>query len=103
MTWQNDEELENESKFVKFEEGMNTVIFRDDGIKCRAFGKPAVEFKVEFNGKTDMILSVRPSPLLDVIRDGIKEHETLVGHALELKREGTTKENTRYSDMVISA
>ena len=100
MTWENDKELMNESKFVRFSEGVNTLEFNDDGEKCRIFGKAGVEFKVT-QGEDEKILSVRPGPVLDVIREAKKEHSTLVGHTLTLKREGTTKEDTKYSEIEV--
>ena len=100
MSWENDKELVNESNFVRFEEGLNTLVFQDDGTKCRSFGRAAVEFRVQFNG-TEKLLSVRPSPLLDVIREAKKKHETLVGKTLQLFREGTTKEDTKYLNMKV--
>ena len=100
MSWENDKELENESNFVRFDEGLNTIVFADDGTKCRSFGRAAVEFRVKFKD-VEKILSVRPSPLLNVIREAKKKFGTLVGRSLELRREGTTKEDTRYSDMKV--
>ena len=100
MTWETDKEL-NESKFVKFEEGLNTLVFNDDGEKCRSFGKAAVEFKVTMPNNEAKILSVRPSNVLDVIREAKVKQGTIVGRTLTLTRTGTTKEDTRYTDISI--
>ena len=100
MDWTEDKELDNESNFVRFEEGLNTLVFNDDGTKCRAFGKAAVEFRVNFKN-SDKLLSVRPSPLLDVIRVAKKEYGTLVGRKLTLRREGSNKEDTKYHDLKV--
>jgi hypothetical protein len=97
-SWTNDDELKNNSKFLKFEQGLNKVIFASDGNKVRnADGKVVVEFKMA-DGK---ILTVKPSLMLDIIAAALKKHSTLVSHTLYVTRIGTDQADTRYSDIKV--
>ena len=97
MSWENDEELTAESKFIRYAEGPNEFIFADDGTKVRSFGKLAVEFKTA-DGKT---LSIRPGPILLEVSNAKKKLGTLVGRKLRFVRTGTTKEDTRYTNIEV--
>lgn len=100
MSWENDKELMQESQFLRWEQGQNEFKFSDDGTKVRSFGKAGVEFNGEFRGELK-ILSIRAGPILKIVAEKKKEFGTLVGRTLKLTREGTTKEDTRYKDIVV--
>jgi hypothetical protein len=94
MSWESDEELTKESKFIRFAEGQNEYTFADDGSKVRnQYGNAQVEFKTA-DGR---ILQVRPGPMLNAIAAAKKKHGTLVSHKLRFVRSGLGKEDTRYS------
>jgi len=99
MSWENDKELESGSgKFVRFVEGPNKITIQSDGEKVRnQFGNPCVEFKTS----DEKILSIRPGPILDALREAKAEHGTLVGRVLHVVREGLSKDDTRYTDVKV--
>lgn len=98
MSWDNDEELKINSKFLKFAEGQNKITLASDGDKVRnSFGDAVVEFKTA-DGK---ILSVKPSPMLDALRDAKAKHGTLVGRVLHVTRSGVGKDNTKYINIQV--
>ena len=98
MSWENDEELIKNSKFVRFTEGLNKYTLANDGEKVRnSYGNAVVEFKTT----DDKLLSIRPGPILRVLAEAKKEHGTLVGRTLEFTRTGTTKEDTKYTDIKV--
>ena len=98
MSWETDEELKVNSKFLKFAEGQNKITLASDGDKVRnSYGDAVVEFKTA-DGR---ILSVKPSPMLDALRDAKAKHGTLVGRVLHVTRKGMGKEDTKYTDVKV--
>ena len=98
MSWETDKELESNSRFYKFAEGMNKVVLSSDGDKVRdSYGNAVVEFQT-VEGK---LLSVKPSPMLDALRAAKKKFGTLVNRSLFVTRTGTNFENTKYTDIKV--
>jgi len=96
MSWETDEELKINTKFYKFAEGMNKVTLASDGDKVRdSYGNAVVEFRT----KEGKLLAVKPSPMLDVLREAKAKHGTLVNRVLCVSRTGKGKDDTKYTDI----
>jgi len=97
MSWENDESLIGDD-YLKIEVGENSFKLLDDGTKTKnSFGDYGVEFKVN-EGKT---LFIRQKPILKVLMEAKKSLGSLIGTFLNLTREGTKQDDTKYLNIRI--